>query len=173
MANFDLGPLPKKITGGCNCGGIRYTVNFPEGHDFKYASTTCQCTQCRRNVSGLFSMYHRVPWSAITWDSKETWKDYYLSKGNSRPFCRECGSYMGWRAEGGPNMSIAIGTVDPLYLFGEGWEESGGEVPRGGFGRALANSCGYHEWTRNEIPGVTDNLEMVGCNGRGERRPED
>jgi len=59
--------------------------------------------------------------------------------------------------------------VDPLYLFGEGWEETSGDVPKGGFGRALANGCGGHEWVRNEIPGVTDDLELLGVGGRGER----
>lgn len=70
---------------------------------------------------------------------------------------------------------MAIGTVDPLYLFGEGAEAAGGEVPSGGFGRALANCCGGHEWVRNEVPGVTDELDLlgVGPRGRGERIQED
>ncbi|GAB1312068.1 hypothetical protein MFIFM68171_02278 [Madurella fahalii] len=172
MADFDIGPLPKKITGGCLCGKIRYTVNFPENHDFKDGSGTCQCTQCRKSTSSLFFMNHKVPWSSVTWDSKDTWKNYYCTEGNARPFCSNCGTFIGWRREAGPNISIAIGTVDPLYLFGEGWEASGGEVPKGGFGRALANGCGGHEWVKNEIPGVTDSLELVGCNGRGERMEE-
>lgn len=78
---------------------------------------------------------------------------------------------MYWRREDGPNISLAIGTVDPLYLFGEGAENSEEDVPKEGFGRALANCCGGHEWVRNEIKGVTDGLELlgVGPNGRGER----
>ena len=96
----------------------------------------------------------------------------------ARGFCSECGTFFYWRRETGPNVSIAIGTVDPLYLFGEGAEAArskGEEVPSGGFGRALANCCGGHEWVRNEVPGVTDELEMlgVGPRGRGERIQED
>lgn len=26
---------PQFIEGGCLCGGIRYRVDFPEGHDFR------------------------------------------------------------------------------------------------------------------------------------------
>lgn len=35
MADYDLGPLPHHITGGCLCGKIAWRVVFPEGHDFK------------------------------------------------------------------------------------------------------------------------------------------
>ncbi|KAK0649879.1 glutathione-dependent formaldehyde-activating GFA [Cercophora newfieldiana] len=169
---YNLGALPKRITGGCLCGKIRYEGHFPDNHDFKQNSGTCQCTQCRRSTSHLFFMWHKVPYSLFKWTaSTDTLKNYYCSKGNARGFCGNCGTFLYWRRESGPNINIAIGTIDPLYLFGEGWEDSGGEVPKGGFGRALANSCGGHEWVRNEIPGVTDELELVGAGprGRGER----
>lgn len=96
----------------------------------------------------------------------------------ARGFCSECGTFFYWRRETGPTISLAIGTVDPLYLFGEGAEVArlrGEEVPSGGFGRALANGYGGHEWVRNEIPGVTDELDLlgVGPRGRGERIQED
>jgi hypothetical protein len=50
--------------------------------------------------------------------------------------------------------------VDPLYLFGEGAD--GVEVPKEGFGLALANCHGEHFWAENEIPGVTDEMELLG-----------
>ena len=117
-------------------------------------------------------MWQKAPSSLFTWTTPTTTlRNYYCSPGNARGFCSGCGTFLYWRRESGPNINIAIGTVDPLYLFGEGWEKSGGEVPKGGFGRALANGCGGHEWTWNEIPGVTDGLDLVGAGerGRGER----
>jgi len=59
--------------------------------------------------------------------------------------------------------------VDPLYLFGEGWDSSKEKIPKGGFGKALASVGGGHEWVANEIPGVTDRLDLVGADGRGTR----
>jgi hypothetical protein len=189
-STIDLGPLPAKITGGCLCRKIAYRIDFPEGHDFEDSvlsmpylnqiddfadlvllqSGTCQCTQCRKSTSSLFFMYHKVPYAALTWTTPlDTLKKFYCTEGRARGFCGECGTFLYWRNESGPNISIAIGTVDPLYLFGEGWEASNGEVPKGGFGRALASAGGGHEWVQNEIPGVTDNLELVGVGGRGAR----
>jgi len=51
--------------------------------------------------------------------------------------------------------------VDPLYLFGDGAGEGNG-VPKGGYGIALANGGGSHEWCGNEIKGVTDNIPFLG-----------
>ncbi|KAK3315425.1 glutathione-dependent formaldehyde-activating GFA [Apodospora peruviana] len=173
IKEFDLGPLPKKVTGSCQCGKITYQISFPEDHDFKHSSGTCQCTQCRKSTSSLFFLYHKVPYKCFTWTSPntDTLRNYYCTEGNARGFCSECGTFLYWRRESGANISIAIGTVDPLYLFGEGSDATGGEVPPNGFGRALANCCGVHEWVANEIPGVTDELELlgVGPKGRGER----
>ncbi|KAL1836805.1 hypothetical protein VTJ49DRAFT_4633 [Mycothermus thermophilus] len=166
---YDLGPFPRYITGGCLCGKIAYRIDFPEGHDFKQASNTCQCTQCRKNTSSLFFMWQRVPYASLTWTTPlDALKNFYCTPQRARGFCMNCGTFLYWRDETGPNVCVAIGTVNPLYLFGEGREE-GGEVPPGGFGRALASGCGVHGWTRNEIPGVTDNLPLLGVDGRGER----
>ncbi|CAI4215509.1 unnamed protein product [Parascedosporium putredinis] len=122
---LDLGPLPKTITGSCQCKRIAYKVDFGENHSFTDASGTCQCTQCRRSTSCLFFVYHKVPYSSLTWTTPtDTIKNYYCTEGNARGFCAECGTFLYWRRETGPNISIAIGT--------------------------------------NEIPGVTDDMRLVG-----------
>jgi len=61
--------------------------------------------------------------------------------------------------------------VDPLYLWGEG-AGIGNNVPKGGYGTALANGQGDHEWCRNEIAGVTDVIPFLGHRG-GKRWDED
>ena len=79
---------------------------------------------------------------------------------------------MTWAAEGQDVCSIAVGTVDPLYLWGDGadgvTETDGQVVPKEGFGLALAGGYGNHGWCENQIKGVTDSLPIVGV-GRGKR----
>ena len=60
-------------------------------------------------------------------------------------------------------MSIAIGTIDPLYLWGEGAD--GVEVPVGGYGRVLASGNGLHFYCQNTIPGVTDRDSLINIAG--------
>ncbi|KAH7032829.1 uncharacterized protein B0I36DRAFT_361593 [Microdochium trichocladiopsis] len=212
-------PTPSFVTGSCLCKALSYRVDFPSGHNFEESKTndgylrvnqsgTCQCTQCRKNVSGLFFMYYKVPKAAFRWAAIENtalpsapapassattttsgpdlvdflafpraYKSFQASPGRSRGFCAECGSMMFWSRDDGPNVSIAIGTVDPLYLFGEGagggddggvGDGPGKDVPKGGYGLVLASGGGGHEWIQNEIPGVTDKLSILGF-VRGER----
>ncbi|SPO03248.1 uncharacterized protein DNG_05930 [Cephalotrichum gorgonifer] len=170
--NLNVGPTPKTIEGGCLCGALRYRADFPPDHDWADNSSTCQCTQCRKNLSSLFLACHRIkPASCFQWTTDtSTLKHYRASKLASRPFCIECGSTIGYfpAVEGYDYVCIAVGTVDALYLFGEGAD--GVVVPKEGFGRALVNGLGPNLWCKNEIKGVTDNIPLL---NRSERLQEE
>ncbi|KAJ4300149.1 hypothetical protein N0V88_002818 [Collariella sp. IMI 366227] len=143
-------PKPKFITGGCLCNKLRYRVNFPENHNFEASSGTCQCTQCRKQTGSLFFSCHTIAPASTQFNftgDTATLKLYHASPKGERAFC----------------------SVDPLYLIGEGAD--GEEVPKEGFGFALANGGGEHVWCANEIKGVTEGLEILG-NGRGTREME-
>ncbi|KAL2187955.1 hypothetical protein L209DRAFT_805164 [Thermothelomyces heterothallicus CBS 203.75] len=87
--------------------------------------------------------YHKVLYASVRWTTPlDTLKRFHCTEGKGRGFCGECGTSLFWRNESGPNISIAIGTTDLLYRFGEGRDSSNGEVPKGGFGRALATIDG-------------------------------
>ncbi|KAK0609481.1 hypothetical protein B0T14DRAFT_596220 [Immersiella caudata] len=95
-SNCDLGPLPKRITGGWLCGKMHYEANFPPSHPFTenvsslfplplfasltpLQSGTSQPTQRRRSTSHLFFMWHNVPHAEFPWTTPtETLKNYHL-----------------------------------------------------------------------------------------------
>ncbi|KAK0636539.1 Mss4-like protein [Bombardia bombarda] len=183
-------PTPKTITGGCLCGGLRYLVEFPIDHDFRAGSETCQCTQCRKQTGGLFLVSHRVSTAAFRFTgSHATLRQFNATPNVDRAFCSDCGSLIYWRPKDKSYLCFTVGTVDPLYLIGEGHPEgvastargsgaAGGDkasqpetesVPEGGYGMALANGCGRHYWCKNEIKGVTDGIPLLGMGGRGTR----
>jgi len=123
----------------------------------------CLCTQCRKNTSSLFYVAHRLePASSFRWlGDPSTLKLFRASAAAERAFCADCGSFMFWRRVGGEDrLSFAVGTVDALYLIGEGAAEGSG-IPEGGFGRALASGRGLVEWTAGEIKGVTDDMPLL------------
>ncbi|GAB1319170.1 hypothetical protein MFIFM68171_09380 [Madurella fahalii] len=165
-------PTPKSITGGCLCNALRYRADFPADHNFETGSSTCQCTQCRKQTGSLFFSYQTVtPSAAFQWisPSTSTLKLYQASPMAERAFCGDCGSFIYWKAKDSDRVSFTLGTVDPLYLFGEGAD--GKEVPEGGFGMALANGGGEHSWCKNEIKGVTDEASL-GFMKKGTRTEE-
>lgn len=76
-----------------------------------------------------------------------------------------------WHRRGTGEVSFAVGTIDPLYLFGEGAKETarteGGQtVPETGFGNVLINCNGHNEYVCCEIKGVTDDMALL---RRGDR----
>ncbi|KAM7200623.1 putative glutathione-dependent formaldehyde-activating enzyme [Rhypophila sp. PSN 637] len=197
MASLDevTFPTPKSITGGCLCGGIRYKVDFPPDHDFKKASGSCQCTQCRRQTGSLFFLAHTIKPASKCFrylppsptndtssqaDVPKTLKEYIINPSSpigARGICTNCGSFLYWRpksnnpdpdkADEEDYLELAVGTIDPEYLFGEGEQEEHGE----GYGLALVNGGGGHSWCKNEIRGVTDGISWLGV-GRGTRKEE-
>ncbi|KAK4032544.1 Mss4-like protein, partial [Parachaetomium inaequale] len=156
-------PTPKFITGGCLCDSLRYRVDFPADHDFETSSSTCQCTQCRKQSGSLFFICHRIKPASTNFkftSPTATLKLYRASATAERVICGECGSWIYWKPDSDDYVCFTVGTVDPLYLFGEGAD--GVEVPKEGFGLALANGGGEHCWVGNEIKGVTDQMELLG-----------
>ncbi|KAM7185319.1 hypothetical protein V8F20_011852 [Naviculisporaceae sp. PSN 640] len=129
-----------------------------------------------------------------------TWKEYIASPIGARGICTACGSFLYWRPipsrstksteegdgqgegkgegegeEDDDYICLAVGTIDPEYLFGEeGSARDQTGKKNKGFGLALVNGGGGHSWCVNEIWGVTDRIEILGgVDGRGDRRDGD
>ncbi|KAK3306825.1 uncharacterized protein B0T15DRAFT_552908 [Chaetomium strumarium] len=158
-------PTPKFITGGCFCDCLRYRVDFPQDHNFQASSNTCQCTHCRKQTGSLFVSVHMVTPASTSFyfiTDTRTLQANRINETAEYLICKCCGSFICWRLTSAWTdlVCFTVGTVDPLYLFGEGAD--GVEVPWEGFGMALANGGGTHLYCMNEIRGVTDEIEILG-----------
>ncbi|KAF4333112.1 glutathione-dependent formaldehyde-activating GFA [Fusarium beomiforme] len=155
---------PRILEGGCLCESVRYKISFPQDHDFSKDTfgCICQCTQCRKQTGTFFLSTLDVPVSAMEWqrNSEDKIKKYYKTENIARGFCGECGSFLFWHREG-DDISLMVGSLDPLYLFGEGAEEAKGEVPQEGIAKEIfsGNFCAF--FCENEIKGVTDNMPIL------------
>ncbi|KZL86359.1 glutathione-dependent formaldehyde-activating enzyme [Colletotrichum incanum] len=138
---------------------------------------TCQCTQCRRTKGSLFMPIHRVAKSALSFipgtgsrdvenarATPPTLKSYRATPSAERCFCAACGSFLFWRSEDEADIDLAVGCIDPEFLFGEerrARDGNGGDGTKKsrneGFGRALAGAR-THVWCANEVAGVTDRM---------------
>ena len=99
-------------SGGCLCGGVRYTVTAPLRDVI-----ACHCSQCRR-TSGHFVAATSAPTDQIHFVRDETLVWYASSEEAKRGFCNRCGGNLFWRAtKDGTWTSIAAGTLDsPTHL---------------------------------------------------------
>ncbi|EMT71363.1 Mss4-like protein [Fusarium oxysporum II5] len=157
-------PASKMLEGGCLCEAVRYTISFPKDHDLSNDSLgcICQCTQCRKQTGSFFLATLTVPVSAIEWqgDSEDKIKRYRKSKNIARGFCGDCGSFLFWHPDG-KDISVATGSLDAKYLFGEGVEDTKSGVPQEGFAKEIFSGHFNVEFCESEIKGVTDDMPIL------------
>ncbi|OAA75254.1 Mss4-like protein [Akanthomyces lecanii RCEF 1005] len=135
--------LPTRVSGGCLCEALRYTITFPQDHDFQRGASTCQCSQCRKQTGSLIYRVQKVPRSSFALTAQATLKTYKASPPNSRGFCGDCGGLIYWAAEDEDKISVCVGSFDDDVLQK--------------YGRVLTYAE-RHLYCVNDIPGVTDHL---------------
>ncbi len=136
-------------TGGCQCGRVRYraALEKPEGY-------LCHCRMCQRATGGFAASFFNVPQSAVTWEGEP---DLYRSSPIAyRPFCKQCGTPLGFRFVEGPNCDLTIGSLDdpsdmrPTHHFGieslihESWLDTA-DLPRD---RTDSNPALVERWAK-------------------------
>lgn len=97
------------ITGGCLCGGIRFSVNGE-----LQPLQLCHCSQCRKAQGTAFASALPVKADAFTLDSgSELMRTFESSPGKERVFCGRCGSPIYSRRTSRPGMlRIRAGIID-------------------------------------------------------------
>ena len=98
--------MAQLVTGGCQCGGVRYEVRGKLRDVI-----ACHCVQCRR-TSGHFAAATACWRNASRIVRDETLKWYAAVPGFRRGFCSERGSTLFFEKEGGERVSIAAGSLD-------------------------------------------------------------
>ena len=94
------------LTGGCNCGAVRFEITEP----FRSA-VYCHCTRCQRRTGTGASANARVDESGFRIVSGEdrirSWKP---ETGAEKFFCGDCGSALFSRSPGA--VGIRLGALD-------------------------------------------------------------
>ncbi|MDP8984982.1 MAG: GFA family protein [Pseudomonadota bacterium] len=98
--------MDQAITGGCQCGRVRYAVRGK-----LRGVIACHCIQCRR-TSGHFVAATACRRGTFTLVKDHTLKWYVAVPGFRRGFCNECGSSLFFEKEGDDRISIAAGSLD-------------------------------------------------------------
>ncbi|MDQ8728546.1 GFA family protein [Bradyrhizobium sp. LHD-71] len=106
------------LTGGCQCGAIRFAV---------YAEPVkvglCHCRMCQKAVAGPFISLAEVRHEDFAWTRGQP-ASFRSSTIAERNFCAACGTPLSYRQIGGPYMELTTGSFDrpdlvtPTYATG-------------------------------------------------------
>lgn len=102
--------MTQSLTGGCQCGRIRYTAEVEPGEAY-----LCHCKMCRRATGGVSIAFSNVSRDRLTWHSEPDW--YQSSPIAHRPFCSRCGTPLGFAFLDGGNVDITVGSFDDPTPF--------------------------------------------------------
>jgi hypothetical protein len=94
------------LTGGCQCGAVRYTLL-----DFPDHVSVCYCRMCQKASGGPFMAFARVKASALRW-TRGTPSLFASSNLVERGFCSRCGTPLTYHFIERENVSVTIGSLD-------------------------------------------------------------
>ena len=102
--------MTEPLTGGCQCGRIRYRVEA-ENRD----AYLCHCRMCQRATGGFAASLKQVKHAAVTWEREPD--RYRSSPIAQRGFCRECGTPLTYEGDGSDGLDLTVGSFDQAALL--------------------------------------------------------
>jgi hypothetical protein len=99
------------MTGGCQCGRVRYEAEITSDEAY-----LCHCRMCRRATGGAAAGFVNLPRRDLRWLAEPRW--YRSSPIAHRPFCADCGTPLGFAfLEGDENIDLLLGSFDDPTRF--------------------------------------------------------
>ena len=113
------------LTGGCQCGAIRFALSAPP-----LKVSICHCRMCQKASGAPFASLADIGRGYFTWTRGQP-AAFRSSSIAEREFCASCGTPLSFRRIDGPRIEIMTGAFDrpdrlvPTQQFGSesrlGW----------------------------------------------------
>jgi hypothetical protein len=94
------------LTGGCQCGAIRFAITA-----VPVRVSICHCRMCQKASGGPFASLADIRHEDFRW-TRGTPSSFQSSSIAERDFCADCGTPLSYRRIGGPNIEIMTGAFD-------------------------------------------------------------
>ncbi len=95
-----------ELSGGCQCGAVRYHISGPLGH-----AGICHCRMCQKAFGSWGAALVSVPLQRFKW-TRGVPGIFRSSAPVARGFCSACGTPLFMHEDGDSNIEVAIGTLD-------------------------------------------------------------
>jgi hypothetical protein len=95
-----------RITGGCQCGAVRYALHAP-----LQKASICHCRMCQKAFGSFYAPLVGVPLAAFELTRGEL-AVFKSSDAVERGFCRDCGTPLSFHYVGTEVFDVSIGSLD-------------------------------------------------------------
>jgi hypothetical protein len=102
--------MSETMEGGCACGRIRYTARIE--NDDAYL---CHCRMCQRATGSVSIAFKNIRKADVAWAREPDW--YESSPIAHRPYCRDCGTSLGFAFPDSENMDVTVASFDDPSHF--------------------------------------------------------
>jgi hypothetical protein len=141
--------MSDEMTGGCACGRVRFRARIADDEAY-----LCHCRMCQRATGSVSIAFKNLKKADVVWESEPDW--YQSSPIAARPYCRECGTSLGFAFPDSENMDLTVASFDdparfrPVHHFGI---ESAH--------RAWLNTEGLTEYRTDDNPKLVERWEKA------------
>jgi len=98
---------PTRLTGGCQCGAVRYELMGPVRR-----ACICHCRMCQKASGQPFMAFATVDQEQLRW-TRGTPAVFRSSNLAQRGFCRDCGTPLTFQFQSqGEEIAMTIGSLD-------------------------------------------------------------
>jgi hypothetical protein len=94
------------LTGGCQCGAIRFALSAPPRK-----VSICHCRMCQKASGAPFASFADIENADFAWTRGKP-AAFRSSSIAERHFCAACGTPLSFRRLGGPSIEIMTGAFD-------------------------------------------------------------
>ena len=94
------------LTGGCQCGAVRYRLAATSD-----AATICHCRMCQKATGSPYGAYARMAREALVF-TRGAVKAFRSSEIAERGFCADCGTPLTYRNVTSARISVTICSLD-------------------------------------------------------------
>jgi hypothetical protein len=98
--------MTASITGGCQCGAVRYEITGPLENPH-----ICHCRMCQKAFGNYFAALVGTAKSDLHWTRGET-AFFRSSSVVKRGFCRDCGTPLTFAYDHSKRIAVSIGSLD-------------------------------------------------------------
>jgi hypothetical protein len=94
------------LTGGCQCGAVRYAL-----HAMPARTSLCHCRMCQKAVGGPFAALSKVKTAGFAWTRGQP-ASFQSSSAAERHFCQACGTPLTFHYLDGDAIEVTTGSLD-------------------------------------------------------------